>query len=61
METPKILIIDDEAIVRKAIQKALKREGYELFFAENGAGCEPSRPWTRLPLRTTAIEGKKLL
>ena len=37
MEKPKILVIDDEEVSRDAVQKALKREGYDLFFAENGA------------------------
>jgi len=37
MEKPKILVIDDEAILRDSVQTALKRGGYELFFAENGA------------------------
>jgi len=36
MKTPKVLIIDDESIVRKAMQKALRNEGYKLYFAENG-------------------------
>lgn len=33
---PIILIIDDEAVVRLAIKDALKWEGYDLIFAENG-------------------------
>jgi len=33
---PRILIIDDEKVVRMSIDEALSREGYELFFAENG-------------------------
>lgn len=37
MEKPKILIVDDEAVLRESIQTALRREGYQLFFAENGA------------------------
>lgn len=36
MTAPKILIIDDESTVQKAIQKALKEEKYELLFAANG-------------------------
>ncbi len=36
MSKPKILIIDDEEAVRETIGKAMRREGYELFFAENG-------------------------
>ena len=36
MPSPKILIIDDESTVKKAMQKALKNEGYELLFADNG-------------------------
>jgi len=31
MEKPKILVVDDEAVLRESIQTALKREGYELF------------------------------
>jgi len=36
MEKPKILIVDDEAVIRKSIQIALQREDYQLYFAENG-------------------------
>jgi len=36
MTQPKVLIIDDEATVKKAMKKALKNEGYTLFFADNG-------------------------
>ena len=36
MSKPKILIIDDEEAVRDTLENALRREGYELFFAENG-------------------------
>lgn len=36
MSSPKVLIIDDEKTVKMAMQKALKNEGYELIFAENG-------------------------
>lgn len=36
MNSPKVLIIDDEKTVKKAMQKALKNEGYDLIFAENG-------------------------
>ena len=36
MTIPKVLIIDDEKAVRDAISKALKNEGYQLLYAENG-------------------------
>lgn len=36
METPKILIVDDEKAIQTALQKALKNEGYALSFANNG-------------------------
>lgn len=36
MATPKVLIIDDEPILRTTLQKSLKNLGYNLFFAENG-------------------------
>ena len=31
-----VLIIDDEPAVREALQEDLRREGFDLFFAENG-------------------------
>lgn len=33
----KILIIDDEDLVRKSVEKLLKREGHEVFAVSNGA------------------------
>ncbi len=36
MSSPKVLIIDDEASVKKAMEKALIDEGYDLLFANNG-------------------------
>jgi len=36
MTIPKVLIIDDEKAVRDAIKKALKNEGYQILYAENG-------------------------
>lgn len=33
---PKILVIDDEIALQQAIRLALKNEGYQLFFADNG-------------------------
>ena len=33
---PKILIIDDERAVQMAMQRVLKNEGYELYFADDG-------------------------
>jgi len=41
---PKVLIIDDETAVEKAMKKALKNEGYALSFAANGKeGLEQMR------------------
>ncbi|MGK5095055.1 response regulator [Deltaproteobacteria bacterium TL4] len=37
MKKPKILIVDDEQDVRTLVAFALKNEGYDLYFAENGA------------------------
>ena len=36
MSIPKILVIDDELALRKAMQKALKNDPYHIVFAENG-------------------------
>ena len=36
MEAPKILIVDDEPALQMALQMALKNEGYQLHFADNG-------------------------
>ena len=33
---PKILVIDDEPALQKAMQKALKNENYDIVFANNG-------------------------
>jgi CheY-like chemotaxis protein len=33
---PKILVIDDEPALQKAMQKALKNENYDVIFANNG-------------------------
>jgi len=35
-DVPKVLIIDDETSIQKAIAIALSNEGYELYFADNG-------------------------
>jgi DNA-binding NarL/FixJ family response regulator len=35
-DVPKILVVDDEQPIQKAIEMALVNEGYELFFANNG-------------------------
>ena len=36
MAVPKILVIDDEPALQKAIQKILKNENYDITFANNG-------------------------
>ena len=36
MNRPKVLIVDDEPVLQRAMELALKNEGYELFFAGNG-------------------------
>ncbi|MEN8232707.1 MAG: response regulator [Thermodesulfobacteriota bacterium] len=36
MTAPKILVIDDEPALQKAMQKALKNENYDIIFADNG-------------------------
>lgn len=36
MTVKKVLIIDDEAVVQQAMKKALKNEGYNLLFANDG-------------------------
>lgn len=33
---PKVLVIDDETALQQAIKLALKNEGYQLYFADNG-------------------------
>ena len=37
MSNPTVLVIDDDIAVREAISAGLRREGYDLLFAENGA------------------------
>ena len=36
MDTPKILIVDDEPALQQALKMALKNEGHDLYFADNG-------------------------
>ena len=36
MPNPSVLIIDDEPAVREALAEDLRREGFDLFYAENG-------------------------
>ena len=36
MPRPKLLVIDDERVVREAVAESLKSEAYDLLFAENG-------------------------
>ena len=33
---PKILIVDDEALVTRSIKRLLNKKGYEVFMAKNG-------------------------
>jgi len=34
--TKKILVVEDEELIRNLLEKKLQREGYEVFAAENG-------------------------
>lgn len=36
MDIPKVLIVDDEPALQQALKMALKHEGYQLYFADNG-------------------------
>ena len=36
MSKSRVLIVDDQALMRNHMNRLLKDEGYELFFAENG-------------------------
>jgi len=38
MKKVKILVVDDEAIVRESLSEWLKDVGYQVFAAESGAG-----------------------
>ena len=66
MAGPKILIIDDEPAVQQAMKKALKGEGYKLFFAEDGKqGVKLIKQKTPdlifLDLRMPVMDGVELL
>jgi CheY-like chemotaxis protein len=37
MSSASVLIIDDEPVVRESLAMDLRRGGYDLFFAKNGA------------------------
>lgn len=37
MQNPKVLVIEDEELVRKVLEFRLKKEGYEVFLAKDGA------------------------
>lgn len=44
MSTRRILIADDEVHIRRSLEFVLKKEGYEIFLAENGqAALEKTR------------------
>ena len=62
----RILIIDDEEAVRESVKDTLDYEGFELYFAENGASglakYEEVRPTTViLDLRMPDMDGLELL
>lgn len=66
MTAPKVLVIDDDADARSAIELALKTRGYELFFATDGAdGLDIFRREspivTLLDLRMPVMDGTAFL
>ncbi|MDA0265281.1 MAG: response regulator [Chloroflexi bacterium] len=66
MTAANVLIIDDNAAVRQAVAENLKREGYNLYFAENGVEGiqrlrEESPTVVLLDLRMPVMDGFEFL
>ena len=66
MANPKVLIVDDDPAARHAVAEDLKREGYDLLFAENGreglgALWESSPSVVILDLRMPVMDGLEFL
>ena len=66
MANPSVLVIDDDAAVREAVAEDLKREGYQLHFANNGReGLEQVRDVSPtviiLDLRMPVMDGHEFL
>lgn len=66
MTRPSVLIIDDELAVREAVAEDLRRENYDLLFANNGAeGLQLSRETQPtaiiLDLRMPVMDGLEFL
>ena len=62
MTVPKVLVIDDEPVLQKAVQKILKHENYDIAFAGNGleglAHLEKEKPdLIFLDLRMPGLDG----
>lgn len=62
MATPKVLVIDDEPVLQKAVQKILKNENFEIAYANNGmeglAYLEKEKPdLIFLDLRMPELDG----
>ena len=62
MSVPKVLVIDDEPALQKAIQKILKNENYEISFAGNGMEGLAHLEWGKpdlifLDLRMPVLDG----
>lgn len=62
MSVPKVLVIDDEPALQKAVQKILKNENYDIAFANNGveglAHLETEKPdLIFLDLRMPGLDG----
>ena len=39
----KVLVVDDEALIRRSLAELLPREGYDVVEAENGPGPIPPK------------------
>jgi len=66
MTQPSVLVIDDDAAVREAVAEDLKREGYELHFADNGREGLKRLPEVKptviiLDLRMPVMDGQEFL